>query len=324
MSKKLTVIIPVYNAEKWIADCLESLLRQTFQDFEAIIVNDGSTDNSLKVIKSYSQRDNRLNCISTKNRGSAMAKNLGLRYASGKLITFLDADDYIDEMMYETMVSVMDSSKADIVECGCRKINNYGRVIQNIDFSYEIISGRRDCAVHFMKQKNVGNYMCNKIYRRKLFSQITFPCLSYSEDYYVNGILHSKIKKKIILPQIFYNYRIHSKQCTGIEKVDIKRLDGIKAGNMASKYYSYDKELKTYGIVYACNYALMLSENIYRNNISVEKIFWKKMDVELMKTFLLAFYGSQNTETKKRAICQAVLLCFTKKEYIKYKWLFET
>lgn len=323
MKKKLSVIIPVYNAEKWIDRCLISLLQQTFQDFEAIIVNDGSTDNSLNIIKNYTKIDNRLYCISTENYGSAKAKNLGLSHASGSIITFLDSDDYIDETMYETMISVMEVSKADIVECGCRKINSYGRVVQDIRFLNEEVNGSRDCALHFMKQKNVGNYMCNKIYKRKLFNHIRFPSLSYSEDYYVNAILHSKINKKIILSQIFYNYRMHSEQSTGIENVNIKRIDGIKAGNMISKYYSYDKELKTCGIIYACDYARMLSENIYGRNISEIKKFWKRMDVELIKIFIFAFFSDIKGEIKKRIICQVVLLFLTKKEFLKYKWLFE-
>ena len=128
---KLSVIVPMYNTEKWIKRCIESILCQSFHDFEIIIIDDGSTDNSLNIVKGYCKRDKRIQCISTKNQGSAMAKNVGLKYMSGDIVTFVDADDFIENKMYEIMISALDTFDADIVECSCRRVNIYGRTERN-------------------------------------------------------------------------------------------------------------------------------------------------------------------------------------------------
>ena len=105
---KISVIVPVYNVQKYIDNCLKSLVTQTIKDIEIIIVNDGSKDNSEKIIEKYVEKE---------NGGLSSARNYGLEYATGEYIAFLDSDDYVDCKMYEEMYNLAKKENADMVEC---------------------------------------------------------------------------------------------------------------------------------------------------------------------------------------------------------------
>ena len=129
----ISVIIPVYNAEQYIKRCLNSVLNQTFNDYEIIMVNDGSTDGSLEILKKYESQNSKLKVITQKNLKAAAARNSGLKYASGEYIAFIDADDYVHNdylrILYENMVNF----KADVSTCGFYKSSNatpYNRLKQ--------------------------------------------------------------------------------------------------------------------------------------------------------------------------------------------------
>ena len=114
---KLSIIIPVYNCGKFLERCFDSISKQIFNDFEVIIVDDGSTDNSLDICKKYEAQDKRFRVFSIENHGSAFARNYGLKMAKGEYIGFVDADDYIDENMYSTLINTAQKEQADIVSC---------------------------------------------------------------------------------------------------------------------------------------------------------------------------------------------------------------
>src|SRR5690625_3677419 len=116
MKKPLvTIIIPVYNVEKYIAECLNSVIRQTYSNIEVIIINDGSNDNSYEIIESYSKKYNNLKIIDQENKGQSVARNVGLTKAKGKYIYFLDSDDYIKDITIENLVSKMEENNLDLI-----------------------------------------------------------------------------------------------------------------------------------------------------------------------------------------------------------------
>ena len=124
MKYKISVIVPVYNVELYLERCLESIVKQTLTDIQIIIVNDGSTDNSLDIIKKYAQYDDRFIVVSQENRGSSAARNKGLKIASGDFIAFVDGDDYISSEMYMTMYNSAIKNSADVVVCQFSKFND--------------------------------------------------------------------------------------------------------------------------------------------------------------------------------------------------------
>lgn len=320
---KLSIIVPVYNEETWISRCLDSILRQTFPNFEVIIINDGSTDNSLDIIEQYCQKDERIKCITTKNQGNAQALNVGLEHVTGDLVTFADADDYIEDKMYETMVSALIRSDADIVECGCRKVNMAGRTLVKFELQSQEIAGTDACARHFMKQQGIGNYVWNKVYRKDIFDELCFPDISYSMDYYLNAIVHSKINKKVIISDIFYNYMIHSGQATNNFRIGKNRIDGMRAGNMLARYFSQDKELRACACLYTCKYALEISEFVYKTKSADIKDFLKEINCELLHTVPHISLKSLEGRAEREKIYQCILLMIFRERFFDFKWLFE-
>ena len=118
---KVSIIVPVYNVEKYLRRCIDSILRQTLTDIEVILVDDGSFDSSGKICEEYARKDSGLRVIHQKNAGVAVARNTGLDIASGDYIAFVDSDDYIEPNMYQSMMQVANQYDCDVVLCDCVK-----------------------------------------------------------------------------------------------------------------------------------------------------------------------------------------------------------
>lgn len=258
---KISVIIPAYNSEKWIGRCLESVLAQSYRNLEILVVDDGSVDKTFEIVKSIAGKDGRVKCFRQGNRGVASARNQGLKQATGNIITFLDSDDYIEKNMYETMLAVMRGQGADIVECACRHVDKNEQLVRDSTRKSVVLSGRRTCVTNCLQRKNIGDYVWNKIYKRKLFQGIQFPNLKYSEDYYVNVRVYARANKVVILPDLLYNYTIHEEQATSKTSMELSNFDGVKAGRMIAEYFRKDKELRTYAGIYACEYAIRTAQD---------------------------------------------------------------
>lgn len=259
IEERVSVIIPVYNCRAWIEECLNSVVKQTYQNMEIIVIDDGSDDGSAEIIKHFIQKDNRIRYFFQTNQGEASARNHGIIRATGSIVAFVDADDYIEKDMYEKMMTVMKEQDADIVECSCRRVSPDGRILQHIDLREEMVVGKRECVRHYLLQKNVRNYLCNKIYRKQLFNGLLIPNLHYSVDYYINAIVHARAEKKIILSDIFYNYRTHEGQVTDVSHVSLSGFDRVRAGRLIAEYFRRDKELRTYAAIYSCDYAVRIA-----------------------------------------------------------------
>lgn len=121
MDDLISIVIPMYNAQEFIAKLLDSILSQTYKKFEVVIVNDGSTDNSLNIVNEYAKKDNRIKVITTPNGGVSRARNIGLKNITGKYFSFLDADDYIEKDMYEKIVDAMKKYNTDVIRCNYKK-----------------------------------------------------------------------------------------------------------------------------------------------------------------------------------------------------------
>ena len=114
---KISVIIPVYNVEKYLSQCLDSILNQTFKDFECICVNDGSTDKSLAILQEYVNKDDRIKIINQENKGLSGARNSALKIVNGKYITFIDSDDFVTIDYLEKLINIAEKEDSDIVYC---------------------------------------------------------------------------------------------------------------------------------------------------------------------------------------------------------------
>ena len=128
---KVTLVIAIYNLEKYIRECLDSILLQTFKDMEIICVDDGSTDSTPKILEEYAQKDSRIKIIHQKNQGCGAARNTGLSEACGEYIQFLDGDDYFEPKMVEKLYNLAKKHSADISACSSRKVDDYGNITES-------------------------------------------------------------------------------------------------------------------------------------------------------------------------------------------------
>lgn len=115
---KISIVVPIYNAEKYLERCIQSILVQTYSDFEVLLINDGSKDNSIKICQQYEKKDNRIKVIDKKNEGVSQTRNQGIKIARGKYIQFIDSDDFIEPNMLEEMLEKAEKEEVDVCICG--------------------------------------------------------------------------------------------------------------------------------------------------------------------------------------------------------------
>lgn len=259
MCCRLSVIIPAYNADKYIGKCLDTVIAQDIDSMEMIVVNDGSTDQTMDIVKQYELGYPNIRVISTANKGVSHARNIGLRKAKGRYITFVDADDYIEPGMYRKMLAILEQYDADLVECSCRKVKPNGNLITEMHLKRTILEGKA-CLSHYLQQKAVLNYVVNKIYKCELMEGKRFPLMKYSEDYYMNVLLHEEAGRKVIIPDVFYNYVIHNDSACG-RKAGLDRIDGVRSG-IRVMGLADNKRDRHYAALYVCRYCLDIEKSM--------------------------------------------------------------
>lgn len=204
---RVSIIVPIYNAENYLDKCVHSIVNQKHTDIEIILVNDGSTDKSLSICRKYSEIDNRVIVINKGNGGVATARNVGIDIATGDYIAFVDSDDYIHPMMYKDLLNCAEKHDADIVECGFYHVSN-DKIIFEKQFEQGCTIGNINSSLNLIKNKNTTNSIWNKLYKATLIGDTRFPAYSYSEDYYFNSILAYKCKLKYTVNKEYYYYNL--------------------------------------------------------------------------------------------------------------------
>lgn len=202
--KSVSVIIPVYNMEKRIVFCLESLLVQQYKNLEIVIVDDGSTDNTYSVCRTYANKDNRIKLLSKPNSGVADATNLGLDQASGDYILFVDSDDYIEKNAIQIMVSSIEESCADIVQGSARIENENGEVIIIERSPAKIINGTNNILEDHLVFNIIGGNLAQKLFKASLFDDIRLPAGRNLADFTTMLYLLRKCAIYKIIPEICY------------------------------------------------------------------------------------------------------------------------
>lgn len=209
MTKDLiTVIVPVYNAEKYLTRCIKSILLQTYKNIQLILINDGSTDNSLRIIEEYAANDNRIVVIDKENAGVSDSRNRGLDIAEGEYIGFVDADDYIEPNMYELMHYEISSSNASICCCGYRQ--EYTGYRYDIAINEKIIiSGEENVISRYLRQdirNGIFDGNWNKLFRRDCIGNIRYKNIKHGEDILFQYNTFKKCSEMICLPDLLYHY----------------------------------------------------------------------------------------------------------------------
>ena len=205
MNKTISVIVPVYNVEAYLPQCMESLLSQSYQALEIILIDDGSTDGSGALCDWYGAQDRRIRVIHKENGGAASAKNAGLRVATGEYLSFVDSDDYLEPEAYSFLVEQLETSGADVVQAGYRDVF--------ADHAVDRILSAQMCEYKAQDYlvRLTGDWTCallwDKLYRRWIFDGIFFEEGNVIDDEFFTyqGIMNAQ--RVVFVPHIVYNYR---------------------------------------------------------------------------------------------------------------------
>ncbi|WP_270568128.1 glycosyltransferase, partial [Clostridium beijerinckii] len=241
---KLSIIVPIYNVERYLDKCIDSILNQSFKDFELILVDDGSPDKCGDICNSYSKLDRRIKVIHKQNGGLSSARNAGLDIAVGEYIAFVDSDDWINGDMYDTLYCIAKENNADIVQCRFKKVYNdieeYVEISKKVNIIDKIEALTNLIAYGEMHVQSVVTW--NKIYKRMLFDDIRFPQGKIHEDEFTTYKFFYKSKKIVLCDDELYYYRQVDNSIMNT-KFNKKRLDYLDALEEMYNFFKQNKKL---------------------------------------------------------------------------------
>ncbi len=224
----ITVIVPVYKVEDYIHRCVESLLKQTYRNLEIILVDDGSPDGCPAICDNYAAIDERVKVIHKKNGGLSDARNVAIDVATGKYIGFVDSDDYIQNDMYEKLISAAKETEADIVVCGHYVEQGNKLTMEEAPRdTIQILSGV-EAQLLLLQDKAMKNYAWNKLYLRTLFEGVRYPVHRNFEDIATTYLLFDKAKKICWIPEYLYFYQIREDSISFKNSSDEKWYNNCK------------------------------------------------------------------------------------------------
>lgn len=202
----ISVIVPVYNVQQYLERCLDSILRQTYDNLEIILVDDGSTDSSGRICDNYKEKDSRIFVIHKENGGLSDARNAGIEAATGDYIAFVDSDDWIDDDMYEVLYQILQENDADIAECSYRNVF--------VDHIEEETSNTGECLKadklfaleNQLAWINFRSIVWNKIFKKNIFKNLRFPIGKFHEDEFIIYKAFYLAEKLVSIDISKYNY----------------------------------------------------------------------------------------------------------------------
>ena len=298
----VSVIIPIYNVSAYLSRCMESVFAQTYRNIEIIAIDDGSTDDSLSILKQY--KDSRLKIISKPNGGLSSARNEGLKYMKGDYVTFVDSDDWIDQNMIEIMVSKASKYSADIVSVD--ELVTNGMVNDNIGKGYDLVYYDKDCLSQLLSMK-VKSYTWGKLYKRYIFDNqdCVFPEGLNYEDIATSYKFFLQCKTLVVIKKYLYFYYqransiVRTKRLIEVKSM-LNHLNEMQSYNIDNPFWGYYKLKIFYGVYVYLNRlprnvksskeykSLLLSLNKTRKQIVLENpLLWYIKQKDFYKVFLV-------------------------------------
>ena len=285
---KVSVIVPVYNVERYLRKCLNSLVNQTLQEIEILVVNDGSQDGSQQIIDEFKEKfPSKIKSFIKENGGLSDARNFGLDRAKGKFIGFVDSDDEVSAKMFEEMYLLAKKHSAEMVICNIQKVDEAGTVIQKLT-QVPNMPEKIVLQDHFSVFSDLSYFACNKIFRKELFETKRFKRNIHFED--IQLIPQLLLNCTVIAQTQNYHYqyleRKDSITKTHTNKgLDILRaVDDVAAAFANSQYSQHEKELKNFKILegiytYLAYLAFVKDGETYRKMSQELKIFIQKNNI---------------------------------------------
>jgi len=303
----ITVIIPVYNVEKYLNRCIESIINQTYKNLEIILVDDGSTDNSGKICDEYALKDNRIKVIHKQNGGVSSARNKGLEVATGEYIGFVDSDDYIEKDMYEYLYNGCVFFNAQISSCSTLF---EGKVIDK---------QKREFYIQKDFIENFNTFPCsvwNRLFKKDLIYGLRFDeHIFFGEDLLFSFFAFFKSQKVCFLKENKYNYISNTNSLSRI-KFNVKKLDCFKVTEIIKEFAKNNKLDKVYKAMlnHESYHAIGFLRQIIETNFENKEII-KYLQQKVKKNILIHLFSKHKLSNKLFAISVCVNFKLTSKIY---------
>ena len=277
MTPKIDIIVPVYNAKKYLAKCIRSIQKQTFPDWRLILVDDGSSDGSSEICDKFVAEDSRISVVHQENKGLIGARMTGIANATSEFIAFVDADDMTESEMLQKLLEAQAHYSADIVCCGHKTLSRRGWIKRSYcknQGTVTITTGKEE-AVRIASTIGVIT-MWGKLYRRTAFLNVrdtleSLPSVFHGEDTLINTVVFTNVNKVALLSDELYDYRIGggSTVCTEktlqeLEEVYRWRKDYLLNVNADISYHKANLDTVLHSVIYLAH--------INKNLLSCEKI----------------------------------------------------
>ena len=328
--KKVSIIVPVYNVEKYLAKCLDSLVNQTLEDVEFIVVDDGSKDNSQQIIDEFQTKyPDKIKSFVKKNGGLSDARNFGLDRARGEYIGFVDSDDYVTAEMFEEMYSLAQKYDAEMVICNLQKVDENGKILQKLT-QVPNMPEKIDLAKNLSVFSDLGYFACNKLFRRELFENKRFKKGVHFED--IQLVPQLLLSCKTLAQTQNYHYQYLERQDSITKTHTEKGLDLLKAVKdveeafKASQYSNEKQALKGFWIMeavysYLAYLAFVKDDNLYQKMSTELRKFIKERKISLIEILNYERFGKNylvSLPIKKKVY---YLLYFLRQEWLLRKIL---
>ena len=233
----ISAIVPIYNVRPYLEKCFDSIARQSYQNLEIILVDDGSTDGSGELCEDLSKRDGRVRVIHKKNGGLGSARNAGIDAARGAILSFVDSDDWIEPGMYETLSGIMCRENAQIIACGIKRVSETGEVSYYQDNLKErSVYTREEALLELPKNERLSNSMCNKLFRRETIQGLHINEQIYYEDNPFTPQCIARAERIAYTAEPFYCYFERTGSISR-KKFSEREFDRVTADRMRLEFY---------------------------------------------------------------------------------------
>lgn len=242
----ISVIVPVYKVEAYLSACVNSILAQTYTDFELILVDDGSPDNCGAICDAYAEQDPRVRVIHQKNQGLSGARNSGMDIAEGEYLTFVDSDDLVAPQYLELLLQAAEDGNAEMSVCGPKEFtdaqeNKLAPEMHNVLGSFFTVSGREACVSIYRGDPQLPINACGKLFRRSLIRDLRFPVGRIHEDQAFTPYACFRADLVAVLASPLYLYRVRDDSITR-ERFSLKRYDDIWAIDRCIAFFEEKNE----------------------------------------------------------------------------------
>lgn len=281
--KKISVIVPIYKVENYLSQCVESIINQTYQHLEIILVDDGSPDRCPQICDEYALKDKRIRVIHKENGGLSSARNSGLDIATGDFVAFVDSDDWLDREMYQNLINVLNETQADISVCRFRREKEMkeGSMDNHSTKTITMFNDYDDMCVHLLSSSkpSISFMVWNKLFRREVISDTRFIEGQIYEDMYFDRNVLKRCAKLAFLDWEGYHYRVGRPGSTAT----FFKIKKINKFNEINKYIeSFEKtgnknaiaKFRLYGLMSAIELYLSAWDNDADGKIKSEILHW--------------------------------------------------